>query len=101
MSPKKYTDINCSHIIHKLWSSNDVTHKQAKKLTKKLLGYISEQLCKGNRIEIRKFGSFSLVHRKSRLGRNPRENKMELLPAKNVVRFRLGRYLYNELNPRD
>ena len=100
MSSKEPSDVNCSHIIQRLWSTNNVTltHRQAKRLTKKLLGYIGEQLCKGNRVEIRKFGSFSLTYRKSRMGRNPRENKKEWIPAKNVVRFRVGRYLYDELN---
>ena len=50
-------------------------------------------LSNGERIEIRGFGSFSLHHRKSRIGRNPKTGEQVDLSEKRVPHFKPGKNL--------
>ena len=54
---------------------------------------IARSLARGQRVEIRGFGSFSLAHRDPRVGRNPRTGESVALNAKYVPRFRAGKAL--------
>ena len=47
----------------------------------------------GHRIEIRGFGSFSVIHRAARMGRNPRSGAPVEIPAARVQHFKPGKAL--------
>jgi len=51
---------------------------------------ISETLAKGDKISLIGFGTFSVVNRPARKGRNPRTKKEILIPAKKVAKFKAG-----------
>jgi integration host factor subunit beta len=63
-----------------------------------LLKHMSDGLVKGERIEIRGFGSFNLHHRPPRTARNPRTGEAVELPAKVVVHFKPGKDLKDRIN---
>ena len=50
-------------------------------------------LVKGQRIEIRGFGSFGINHRPPRIGRNPKTGAKVSVPEKYVPHFKPGREL--------
>jgi len=52
-----------------------------------------DTLSQGERIEIRGFGSFSLHHRKARVGRNPKTGATVELDDKRVPHFKPGKAL--------
>ncbi len=52
-----------------------------------------DTLSEGERIEIRGFGSFSLHHRKARVGRNPKTGETVELSDKRVPHFKPGKSL--------
>jgi integration host factor subunit beta len=54
---------------------------------------MTDALAKGERIEIRGFGSFFLTTRAARAGRNPRTGAAIAVTAKKVPRFRAGKTL--------
>ena len=56
-----------------------------------LLDSIASALLKGNRVEIRGFGSFSLNYRPPRVGRNPKSGEKVLVSAKYVPHFKAGK----------
>ncbi|HHW4678796.1 MAG TPA: integration host factor subunit beta [Xylella sp.] len=60
---------------------------------KSLLEMMCEALSKGNRIEVRGFGSFSLHYRPPRCGRNPKTGESVALPGKYVPHFKPGKEL--------
>ncbi|MDR2613991.1 MAG: integration host factor subunit beta [Candidatus Accumulibacter sp.] len=60
---------------------------------KMILDTLSETLVKGDRIEIRGFGSFSLNYRPPRVGRNPKSGKKVPVPGKWVPHFKAGKEL--------
>ena len=70
-----------------------LTAKDAELSVKAILDALSEALAKGNRIEIRGFGSFSLHYRPPRTGRNPKSGEKVQVPAKRVPHFKAGKEL--------
>lgn len=60
---------------------------------KELLEKMSQTLSKGERIEIRGFGSFSLHFRSPRIGRNPKSGEAVSLSGKHVPHFKPGKEL--------
>ena len=55
-----------------------------------ILDAMIQSLAKGQRIEIRGFGSFALKHRPARLGRNPKTGESVAVPEKAVPHFKPG-----------
>jgi integration host factor subunit beta len=55
-------------------------------------------LARGNRIELRGFGSFGVKQRRARQGRNPKTGATVAVEAKRVPFFRAGKELRIELN---
>ncbi|WP_072281714.1 integration host factor subunit beta [Rappaport israeli] len=60
---------------------------------KLMIERICQSLEKGDRVEIRGFGSFSLHHRDKRVGRNPKTGEAVDVPAKSIPYFRAGKEL--------
>ncbi|HHV6891067.1 TPA: integration host factor subunit beta, partial [Haemophilus influenzae] len=67
--------------------------KEIENMVKDILEFISQSLEKGDRVEVRGFGSFSLHHRQPRLGRNPKTGDSVNLSAKSVPYFKAGKEL--------
>jgi integration host factor subunit beta len=67
--------------------------KDADFAVKMILDAMSEALVRGDRIEIRGFGSFALNYRPPRVGRNPKSGDKVSVPAKWVPHFKAGKEL--------
>ncbi|WP_269471954.1 integration host factor subunit beta [Buchnera aphidicola] len=72
--------------------------KNIEYIVKNILEYMSLSLEKGNRIEIRGFGSFSLHYRFARMGRNPKTGEQVYLKGKYVPHFKPGKQLRDRIN---
>ncbi|MDG2033203.1 MAG: integration host factor subunit beta [Rhodospirillales bacterium] len=59
---------------------------------------IALALAQGDRVELRGFGAFSVKHRESRVGRNPRTGEAVKVEAKRVPYFKTGKQLREKLN---
>src|SRR6478609_2397942 len=59
---------------------------------------LSSALARGDRIELRGFGSFSLRTRGERVGRNPGTGDAIAVPGKVVPHFKVGKELLERLN---
>lgn len=70
-----------------------VTKKQADAALKAMLNGITKALKKGDKVTFVGFGSFSVVQRKAREGRNPRTGKKIKIPATKVPKFSAGKAL--------
>ena len=68
--------------------AKDVEHSD-----KVLVDTMTRSLAKGQRIEIRGFGSFDLNHRPARVGRNPKTGDKVEVPEKYVPHFKPGKEL--------
>ena len=62
---------------------------------------ITEALSRGDRVELRGFGAFSVKVREARTGRNPRTGESVEVPRKTVPFFKAGKELRERMNDGD
>lgn len=75
-----------------------LAHKEIDSVVKLLFNTMSDSVIKGNRIEIRGFGAFSLKERGAGLIRNPRQGVSIKSDGRYVVYFRAGKELKERVN---
>ena len=74
-------------------SDSALQAKDVEYSVKVLVDTMTRALAKGQRIEIRGFGSFDLNERPARTGRNPKTGERVQVPAKKVPHFKSGKAL--------
>lgn len=72
--------------------------KDAERIVDAILEELIDALVRGDRVELRGFGTFSVRHRRSRSGRNPRAGKPMVVEEKWVPFFKAGRDMQHHLN---
>jgi integration host factor subunit beta len=77
---------------------NHLAAKDVEQAIKEILEMMAHTLSKGERIEIRGFGSFSLHYRAPRVGRNPKTGESVELDGKYVPHFKPGKELRERVN---
>ena len=70
---------------------------QAEAAYEKFFALIGATLKNGDAVSISGFGSFKVVERKARKGRNPRTGKEVQIPASKAVKFTAGKALKESL----
>ena len=88
-----------SELIERLTSEQpELTQKDIAMSVQLILDHISCVLEKKGRVEIRGFGTFGLLHRLPRNGRNPKTGVIVEVPAKDVPHFKAGKELRIRVN---
>lgn len=88
-----------SELISKIASSfQGHGYTQVEKIVCKIFDEIIDTLEKGDRVELRGFGTFSIRERKARKGRNPRTGEILMVENKPVPFFKTGKELRQKLN---
>ena len=70
-----------------------ITKAAATKALEAYVGAVTKELKKSGKLVLVGFGTFSVVKRKAREGRNPQTGKAIKIPAKKVVKFKAGKEL--------
>ncbi|MDO8723614.1 MAG: HU family DNA-binding protein [Syntrophales bacterium] len=70
-----------------------ITKAAAAKALHSYVTTVSRELKKNGKLGLVGFGTFSVVKRKAREGRNPQTGKAIKIPAKKVVKFKTGKGL--------
>ena len=73
-------------------------HKDIELAVNLMIESLTEELEDDDRIEIRGFGSFTLHHRKPRIGRNPKTGESVSLEGKRVPHFKPGKDMRDRIN---
>ena len=76
----------------------NIIRKDMEKIMDIIFYEIMEALSKGQNIEIRGFGTYKIVHRKSRTGRNPKNSELVQIPEKKAIKWKMSKILFNRLN---
>ena len=76
----------------------DMTKKDVEQLVEIIFDSIVTTLNKGEKIELRGFGSFRVRERNARKGRNPKTGEPVEIPAKRVAYFKPGKDLKEIIN---
>jgi DNA-binding protein HU-beta len=74
-----------------------ITKAAATKALDAYLGAVTKELKKSGKMGLVGFGTFSVVKRKAREGRNPQTGKAIKIPAKKVVKFKAGKALADKI----
>jgi len=77
---------------------SDLTRKHSEVIVEAVFTSIIDALQKGDKIELRGFGSFRVRRRRSRTGRNPKTGAGVVVPAKKVPHFKPGKELRELIN---
>lgn len=96
--------MNKSELIDSIAGGANLTKVDAKKVLDAIIYAITESLKKGDRVTLVGFGTFSVSKRSARTGRNPQTGKSIEIKAKNVVKFKSGSELQDQMpwiGPRD
>ena len=75
-----------------------LTKKAAEAIVETVFGSIVESLRRGEKVEVRGFGSFRLRRGAPRRGRNPRSGERVDVPSKRVAYFTAGKELKASIN---
>jgi integration host factor subunit beta len=88
-----------SELIADLAAANPhLTGHDVHRIVATIFGQISEALARGDRVEIRGFGAFTVRKRVARTGRNPRTGEAVELDDRIVPFFKIGKDLRGRLN---
>ena len=72
--------------------------KDAEKILEIIFSQITEALSRGDNVEIRGFGTYKIIKRKARIGRNPKNSQPVQIPEKNAIKWKMSKTFFNRLN---
>jgi len=88
-----------SELILKLAERNPhLYQRDVERIVSTVFDEITGALARGDRVELRGFGAFSVKRRQSRVGRNPRTGEAVQVAEKAVPFFKTGKELREKLN---
>jgi integration host factor subunit beta len=73
-------------------------HRDVERIVATIFEEIATALARGDRVELRGFGAFSVKHRDARTGRNPRTGDTVEVERKVIPFFKTGKQLRERLN---
>lgn len=85
-------------LIKNVWKELDITNKEARDIVENVFQTMKDVLAKGEQIEIRGFGKFSIRGKNKRVGRNPRTGEEAEISERRVVTFKPSKIFRNSLN---
>ncbi len=85
--------MNRSDLINDLKDKVALSRKEAGKVVDTFFDALKETLTRGDRVEIRGFGSFSVKHYKPYIGRNPKTGAQIQVTSKKLPFFKVGKEL--------
>jgi integration host factor subunit beta len=88
-----------SELILRLAEANPhLFHRDVERIVTTIFDEVAEALARGDRVELRGFGAFSVKQRDARTGRNPRTGASVAVVDKIIPFFKTGKQLRERLN---
>lgn len=88
-----------SELILRLAERNPhLYQRDVERIVTSIFDEIAAALARGDRVELRGFGAFSVKHREARTGRNPRTGEAVEVEEKSVPFFKTGKQLRDTIN---
>ena len=83
--------MNKSDLVRAIAAQTDVTQRDSEAMLKAFTDSVVKAVSKGDKVSLVGFGSFGVVKRKARSGRNPATGQKIKIPAKKVPKFTAGK----------
>ncbi len=93
MSDPEPKTITKRELVQRIAERTAQTKVVVKDILQHFLDEIIGELARGNRIEFREFGVFEVRERSARKAQNPRTLQKVQVPARRVVKFKIGRMM--------
>ncbi|GAA6208097.1 integration host factor subunit beta [Cognatishimia sp. WU-CL00825] len=88
-----------SELIQKIADENPhLYQRDVERIVNSIFEEITDAMARGDRVELRGFGAFSVKQRDARVGRNPRTGEAVKVDEKHVPFFKTGKLLRDRLN---
>jgi len=88
-----------SELVQRIANRNPHLYlRDVEKIVNAIFDEITAALARGDRVELRGFGAFSVKHREARVGRNPRTGAQVPVAEKSVPFFKTGKEMRERLN---
>lgn len=95
---RRKISMNKTELITAIAEKAEISKKDAEKTLKAFVDVVSDELVKGEKVQLVGFGTFEVVERKEREGRNLQTQEPMLIPASKTPKFRPGKALKDLVN---
>jgi integration host factor subunit beta len=85
-------------VMHIASANSHLYQRDVENIVNAILGEITNAMAKGDRVELRGFGAFSVKHRPAHTGRNPRTGAHVAVEQKSAPFFKPGKEMRKRLN---
>ena len=88
MTIKNKQSLGKKEIIYSLKSSIGTSYTNIQKITDDIIDILTNILIDQKKINIKNFGSFNIVYKNERVGRNPKTKEEFTITSRNAVKFK-------------
>ena len=90
--------MNKAELVAAIADKTELSKKDSEKALKAFIDVVTEELKKGEKLQLVGFGTFETSERAAREGRNPQTGKTMKIPASTAPRFKAGKALKDAVN---
>ena len=90
--------MNKTELIAAVAEKAELSKKDAEKAVKAFTDAVAEELGNGGKVQLVGFGTFEVVERPAREGRNPKTKETITIAASRTPKFKAGKALKDEVN---
>ncbi|MCI8716805.1 MAG: HU family DNA-binding protein [Lachnospiraceae bacterium] len=90
--------MNKAELVAAIADKTELSKKDSEKALKAFIDVVTEELKKGEKVQLVGFGTFETSERAAREGRNPQTGKTMKIPASTAPRFKAGKALKDAVN---
>ena len=90
--------MNKTELVAAVAEQADISKKDAEKVLKAFVDVVTEEMKKGEKVQLVGFGTFEVSERAAREGRNPQTGKTMKIEACKAPKFKAGKALKDAIN---
>ena len=90
--------MNKTELVAAIANNAEISKKDAEKALKAVVDVITDELKKGEKVQLVGFGTFEVSERAARTGRNPQTGKEMTIAASKAPKFKAGKALKDSVN---
>ena len=90
--------MNKAELVAAIAEKTELSKKDSEKVLKAFVDVVTEELTKGEKIQLVGFGTFEVAERSAREGRNPQTGATMNIPASKAPKFKAGKALKDAVN---
>ena len=98
MKQKSKNNISKVDIIRNIALIIGTSTKNIQKITEDTIDVLTQLLKENNKLNIKNFGSFRVIFKKEREGRNPKTNEIHYVKTRNSISFKVSNMLKKDVN---